>query len=126
MPTAVITGGSSGIGLATALLLGARGYHVAMVARRRQALESAAKQVEAAGAEAVAALVADVSDSAQVTAAISEAHGRFGRIDVLVNNAGLAPAVRLATLPDEQWHAILDTNLSSAFYATRAVWSIME
>jgi 3-oxoacyl-[acyl-carrier protein] reductase len=124
MRVAVVTGAGSGIGRATALKLAGMGYAVGLVGRTAATLEAVAGEVRALGGEALA-VRGDVSKSAEVAGAVRAVVERFRRIDVLVNNAGVAPVVRIATLSDEGWREIVETNLSAAFYATRAVWEVM-
>lgn len=126
MPTALVTGASSGIGRAAALRLARMGYSVGLVGRTAETLEKVATEIRHAGGPNARAIVADVSKLEQVNAAVQAVHQHFGRLDVLVNNAGAAPVVTLAECTPEQWHAILDANVSSTFYATRAVWPLME
>jgi 3-oxoacyl-[acyl-carrier protein] reductase len=120
MKTALITGASSGIGKATARKLSALGYSLALVARTPEPLQELAAELDAQ------ALPADVSDPDSIAAAITSAAELFGQIDVLVNNAGYAPLLPTAEISIDQWQKILATNLSSVFYATRAVWPIMQ
>jgi NAD(P)-dependent dehydrogenase (short-subunit alcohol dehydrogenase family) len=126
VPTAIVTGASSGIGRAAVLKLAARGYHVALAGRTKATLEKAASECAAAGAAGTLAVPTDVSRLDDIENLVRQAHQAFGRIDVLVNNAGYAPLVPTHQVTPEQWREILDTNLSSAFYATRAVWPIMK
>jgi 3-oxoacyl-[acyl-carrier protein] reductase len=124
MKAALVTGASSGIGRATALQLAARGYAVALLARNPANLQAAAREVKTAGARALP-IAADVSRPADVATAVRQALDAFSRLDLLVNNAGHAPRAPTAAISPDQWQAILDTNLSSVFYATRAVWPTM-
>ncbi|QJT06133.1 SDR family oxidoreductase [Streptomyces asoensis] len=107
--TAVVTGGASGIGLATARLLAEQGAAVAVLDR------------EPAGVpQPLLALKADVTDDASVRAAIEEAAGRFGGLDILVNNAGIGAAGTVEDNSDEQWHHVLDVNVIGMVRTTRA------
>ncbi|MFH0176913.1 SDR family NAD(P)-dependent oxidoreductase [Streptomyces cacaoi] len=107
--TAVVTGGASGIGLATARLLAEQGAEVAVLDR------------EPAGVpQPLLALKADVTDDASVRAAIEEAAGRFGGLDILVNNAGIGAAGTVEDNSDEQWHHVLDVNVIGMVRTTRA------
>ena len=112
---ALITGSSRGIGKAIALALAAEGCDIGLVARGQEGLRAAAKDVEAAGAR-VAAIVADVTVSAQVERMVAEAAAAFGRIDILVNNAGGSFAD-----DDDGWQNAFSANIEAAVRATRAV-----
>jgi 2-keto-3-deoxy-L-fuconate dehydrogenase len=107
---AIVTGGGSGIGLATARLLGARGARVAVLD-----LDPAA-----AAGEGAAALVADVTDEGSVGAAVAAAVDRFGGVDVLVNNAGVGAVGTVEDNPYEEWRRVLDTNLLGVVRTSRA------
>ncbi|HEY4328712.1 MAG TPA: SDR family oxidoreductase [Phycisphaerae bacterium] len=125
MRCAIVTGGGTGIGRATALRLAQGGHAVVVAGRRREPLEDATRAIIAGGGRAIA-VTADVARVEQVVDMVRQSVDAFGRIDVLVNNAGGASNVAIATLSDEQWHDTLNVNLSSAFYATRAVWPVMQ
>jgi NAD(P)-dependent dehydrogenase (short-subunit alcohol dehydrogenase family) len=117
---AIVTGASSGIGAATALELGRRGAGLALAARRATELEAQADAVRAAGGEAVA-IPTDVSDPAQVTRLVERATDAFGRVDVLVNNAGAGWFRALASSPPEELTRLLEVNLLGPILLTRAV-----
>jgi 3-oxoacyl-[acyl-carrier protein] reductase len=72
------------------------------------------------------AITADVTRPADIDRIVNQAISEFGRIDVIVNNAGLAPVRGIEEMPIEQWHAVIDTNLSAAFYLSKAVWPIFK
>jgi NAD(P)-dependent dehydrogenase (short-subunit alcohol dehydrogenase family) len=114
---AIITGAGRGIGRATALELSNRGYRLALASRNQKQIEAVAKQ--ATNAIAVRTDVTRVED---VQSLVDKTLSSFGRIDAIVNCAGLAPVAKIDELSAEQWHAVIDTNLSSAFYFARAVW----
>lgn len=116
----LITGGGRGIGAAVARHLGREGAHLALTARTREQVDALARELSAAAVRAVG-LVADVSDSAACDAMVRNASEAMGGIDILVNAAGVAPSAPLVKTSDEQWRSALDTNLSGAFYAMRAV-----
>ena len=120
---ALITGAGSGIGRASAIALAEAGFTVVLAGRRREPLDEAAT---AAGHEAVA-LTCDVRDPASVAALFVEIDSRFGRLDVLFNNAGMgAPAVALEDITVEQWMAVVETNLTGAFLCTQEAFRLMK
>ncbi|TMR10313.1 SDR family oxidoreductase [Nonomuraea turkmeniaca] len=115
----LITGASSGIGEATALRLAAEGHHVVLGARREDRLAATAKAIEAAGGTAdVRGL--DVTDRQDVAAFVDTAAGRHGRIDVIVNNAGVMPLSRLDSLLVEEWDRMIDVNVRGLLYGVAA------
>ena len=123
---AIITGASAGIGKASAVALLKAGYSVAFAGRRQAELEAA---VASAGEDAVRglAVVTDVGDPASVKALFEKTVAAFGRVDVIFNNAGIgAPAVMLEDITIEQWKAVVDTNLSGAFYCTQEAFRVMK
>jgi NAD(P)-dependent dehydrogenase (short-subunit alcohol dehydrogenase family) len=116
----LVMGASVGLGAAIAEDLAARGARVAIAARRRVAIDELAAKLAAAGAE-VLPLTCDVSDNAAVKAAVAATAERFGRIDHLVNNAGvIQPIGRLLDTDPEEWARLIDINLSGAFFACHA------
>jgi NAD(P)-dependent dehydrogenase (short-subunit alcohol dehydrogenase family) len=121
----VITGASSGIGEACASAFVARGARVVLAARRADRLEALVARVEAAGGEALA-VATDVTDEAAVDRLFAAAVERFGQVDVLVNNAGIADSTAADQLELSLWHKVLDTNLTSAFLCARAAIRIMK
>ena len=120
---AVVTGAGSGIGRAVSVALAADGFSVVLAGRRAAPLEETAAEL---GGGAVA-VPCDVSDPAAVTALFAVVRERFGRLDLLVNNAGIgAPAVLLEDLSLERWRAVVDTNLTGAFLCTQEAFKIMR
>ncbi|MDT0549857.1 MULTISPECIES: SDR family NAD(P)-dependent oxidoreductase [unclassified Streptomyces] len=117
---ALVTGGTSGIGLAVARGLAAAGLAVFICARTAESLEMTVKELRAAGHEADGAR-ADVSKRKDVRALLAAVTARYGRIDVLVNNAGRSGGGETAGLADELWYDVIDTNLNSVFLTTREV-----
>lgn len=117
--TALVTGGTSGIGLAVARLLAAQGYRVFIGARTADQVAATVKQLCEEGFEVDGAVV-DVRSDAEVAAFVQAAVDRFGTIDVLVNNAGRSGGGVTADIADELWHDVIDTNLNSVFRMSRA------
>jgi NAD(P)-dependent dehydrogenase (short-subunit alcohol dehydrogenase family) len=121
---AIVTGGGTGIGRAVALRLAKAGARAVVVnyARSSDEAEATAAELDALGAEGIAHR-ADVADEAQVKAMIADAVGRFGRLDVLVNNAGTThfiPHADIDALTEDVWNDILSVNLKGTFYCCRA------
>jgi 3-oxoacyl-[acyl-carrier protein] reductase len=122
---AVVTGASRGIGKAAALALVSQGAKVVInYARSSDAAIATVKEITDAGGEAIA-LQADVSQSAEVDSLIKATLDKFGRIDVLVNNAGITKDTLLLRMKPEQWQAVIDLNLTGVFLCTKAVSKIM-
>ncbi|QCI69497.1 SDR family oxidoreductase [Phreatobacter stygius] len=121
---AVVTGAGSGIGRASALALAAAGYAVVAAGRRKDELD---KTVAAAGAGTVVAVPTDVSDEASVAALFKAVKDRFGRIDVLFNNAGMgAPAIPMDQLTVAQWKQVVDVNLTGSFLCAQEAMRLMR
>jgi len=122
---AIVTGGSRGIGKAIVLTLAEAGFNVAFSYASNQA---AATEVETAakafGVDCVG-IKANAADVKESQALVEQAQSRFGRIDALVNNAGITRDGLLMRMSDDDWDAVLDTNLSGAFYTCRAASRIM-
>ena len=116
----LITGASQGLGRALALAFARDGARVAINARSEESIGPVAAEVEDTGAE-VLALAADVSKAADAEGMVRETVGRFGRIDVLVNNAGLlGPRVGIEEYPEDEWREVIDANLTGPFLVTKA------
>jgi NAD(P)-dependent dehydrogenase (short-subunit alcohol dehydrogenase family) len=123
---AVITGGGSGIGKAVALGLADAGYVVVVAGRRQEPLEETVREATKSGSRALA-VVADVRDPVSVRNLFGTVHERFGRVDLLFNNAGLAaPSVPIDELSYEQWKVVVDTNLTGAFLCTQEAIKLMR
>ena len=118
--TAIVTGAGSGIGKAIALELASRGCDVAVCGRRLEPVQATAAEITAMGRRAYAAS-ADVSNGESVTAFVAEVLKAFGHIDILVNNAGLTRDNLLIRMSEEEWDAVLGTNLKGAFLFAKAV-----
>jgi NAD(P)-dependent dehydrogenase (short-subunit alcohol dehydrogenase family) len=123
--TAVVTGGSKGFGKAIAMDLAGAGARVALVSRNRAQLDEAAGAVRAAGGEAEV-FVADIADEAQVTRLAGEVGARFGKVHILVNNAGVNVRKNLTELTMEDWRLVMDTNLTGVFLMCRAFVPLMR
>jgi 3-oxoacyl-[acyl-carrier protein] reductase len=122
---AIITGSSRGIGKAAAIALAAEGAKVVVnYAQSSGAAEAVVSDITATGAEAIA-LKADVSKADEVDAMVAATLEKFGRIDVLVNNAGITRDTLLLRMKPEDWQAVIDLNLTGVFLCTRAVSKIM-
>jgi NAD(P)-dependent dehydrogenase (short-subunit alcohol dehydrogenase family) len=121
---ALVTGASQGIGRAIALELAKVGAHVIACSRRMDAVETVAAEVRAQGRRGLA-LACDVGDPVQVDHAVSQALDTFGRIDLLVNNAGYRIRSPLENLPRAEWDAMVRTNLTGVFLLSQAVGRVM-
>jgi NADP-dependent 3-hydroxy acid dehydrogenase YdfG len=122
---AVVTGASSGIGLAIARLLAARGMRVVMAARRVERLAAVQAGITAAGGHSLA-LQTDVRDEAQIEELFRRTCATWGGVDVLVNNAGLGHAAPLLDGPTEQWREMIEVNLLGLCLCTRAAVADMR
>lgn len=116
----VITGASSGLGETTARHLAARGARVVLGARRTDRLQAVVEEITAAGGQAIA-VATDVTRAADVEALVAAAVERFGRVDVLVNNAGTMPLSPLAKLKVDEWERTIDINIKGVLYGIAAV-----
>jgi len=123
---AIVTGAGSGIGRAIALRLAADGLTVAVLDLNSDAAEKVTAEVVERGGEAVALGGVDVSDRAQVDAAVAEVRTDVGPPLVLVNNAGVTGFKRFADITDEKWDRLMQVNLNGPFYCTQAVLPDME
>jgi NAD(P)-dependent dehydrogenase (short-subunit alcohol dehydrogenase family) len=123
---AVVTGAGTGVGKAIAAGLLRAGYHVVMAGRRRDALEAAEREISGEGTLTLL-VPTDVTDPASVAALFAATKQAFGRLDLLVNNAGMgSPAVPFEDIPFEQWQKVVDTNLSGTFLCTQEAFRIMK
>ena len=123
---AVVTGAGSGIGRAAALAFAQEGCRVALVGRRPEPLATVADELTAAGGECLA-VPADVADPGAVRATAGRVLEQWGRVDVLVNNAGLNVAAReMGSVSAEDWATVLDVNLTGTFLKTQALLPTMR
>ena len=120
---AVVTGAGTGIGKASALALARAGYQVAFAGRRQEILDKALAEAGGGGI----AVATDVADPASVKALFAAVEAKWGRVDVLFNNAGTgAPAVPMDELPWEKWKAVVDANLNGSFLCAQAAMALMK
>jgi NAD(P)-dependent dehydrogenase (short-subunit alcohol dehydrogenase family) len=132
--SAIVTGGSKGLGLAIATQFAAAGANVAIAARGREALDEAVKTISGSGAVApggnargrVVATAGDVSKASDVKRIYDDAMSAFGKIDIVVNNAGVSRAGAFETLTDQRMQEDLDQKLFAAIRLTRLVWPQMK
>jgi 2-deoxy-D-gluconate 3-dehydrogenase len=122
---AIVTGGNGGIGLGMAKGLAAAGAAVVVAARDRDKSRAAVGELEGLGAQAIA-LPVDVTDEASCRGVVQTTSERFGRIDILVNNAGTNIRKQPEDYRLEEWHMILETNLTSAFMCCQAAYPAMK
>lgn len=123
--TAIVTGGSRGIGRAVALALAEAGASVAIIyAGNTKAAEETKQAVEEKGVQAMA-IQCDVSDEKAVADMVKAVKKEWGRVDILVNNAGITRDGLLMIMKEEDWQAVLNTNLNGAFHCTKAVSRLM-
>lgn len=123
---AVVTGAGSGIGRACALSLGRDGFAVVLAGRRQEQLDSTVADGASLGIE-MDPMVADVSRRSSVSELFSHVRERYGRLDLLFNNAGIsAPAVAFEDLSEGQWSTVIDTNLNGAFYCAQEAFKLMK
>ncbi|MFH8617390.1 SDR family oxidoreductase [Streptomyces sp. NPDC017979] len=120
-----VTGASSGIGAATARRLAADGHRLLLGARRTDRLDALAAEITAAGGTAAARRL-DVTDVADVRAFVTAARERFGRVDVVVNNAGVMPLSPLAALRVDEWDRMIDVNVRGVLYGIAAALPVMR
>jgi len=120
----IVTGASSGIGEATAIELGKRGANLVLAARRADRLESLAKQIVKDGGHAVA-VECDVVDRSQVQTVVDTAMKDFGRIDVVINNAGIMPLAPMVKCRMDDWDAMIDINIKGLLYGIGLTLPVM-
>lgn len=122
---AIVTGAAQGIGLATARVFLARGARVALVDRSAEAVETARAALANDGPGTVCAFAADVTRQDQLDEMVAGVRADFGRIDVLVNNAGITLDARLQNMTEDQFDRVIDVNLKGVFRASQAVLATM-
>jgi 3-oxoacyl-[acyl-carrier protein] reductase len=117
---ALVTGASQGIGHACALALARHGASVALAARNQQKLDELAQQITTAGGKA-AVFAMDVADEEQIKAGVKAAIAQFGKVEILVNNAGITKDQLVMRMKRADWDSVLNTNLTSAYLCTQQV-----
>lgn len=117
--TALVTGASRGIGYAIAERLAGQGYHLAICGTREETIKAAAERLSGLGVE-VHAHAVDVSKKDEIQGLVQQTAKDFGRLDVLVNNAGITRDGLAMRMKEDDWQQVIDTNLSSVFYASQA------
>lgn len=122
---AVVTGASSGIGEACAISFAERGAKLVLAARREERLSDLVKRLEEMGGEALA-VATDVTDEAAVENLFARAIQRFGTVDYLINNAGIADSTAADECPVDLWMKVINTNLTSAFLCAKHAFPIMK
>ena len=123
---ALVTGGGTGIGRASAMALQTSGFHVVVTGRRKEALEETVSLAKGHGPEMLA-VVADISQGAAVKSLFAEIQSRFGRLDLLFNNAGIgAPRVPIEELSEGDWRKTVDINLTGSFLCAQAAFALMK
>jgi NAD(P)-dependent dehydrogenase (short-subunit alcohol dehydrogenase family) len=122
---AVVTGASSGIGEACAIAFVEKGARVVLAARRAERLSALVERLEGMGGQALA-VTTDVTSEADVDNLFARAVERFGTVDVVINNAGVADSTPVDEMPLELWHKVIETNLTSAFLCSRAAFRVMK
>ena len=121
----VITGASSGLGEATARHLAALGAHVVLGARRQDRLDAIVREIAAAGGKAIAHPI-DVTNKEDLSALVAKAVEAFGRIDVMINNAGLMAISPISQLRVEEWDRMIDINIKGVLYGIAAALPLFE
>ncbi|MDH3453021.1 MAG: SDR family NAD(P)-dependent oxidoreductase, partial [Gammaproteobacteria bacterium] len=122
---AVVTGGNGGIGFGMAQGLAEAGANIAVVGRNREKSATAIQEIEKLGVKALA-IETDVTDESRIDAMAAEVVGAFGRLDILINNAGTNVRKRPEDLSHAEWRQVLDTNLTSAFLCSKACYPHMK
>jgi NAD(P)-dependent dehydrogenase (short-subunit alcohol dehydrogenase family) len=118
--SAIVTGGSRGIGRAIAQALAAEGVHVAITGKSASHLSAARESIAAAGPGLVETVCADIRNYQEVQQAVEAVAARFGGLDFLINNAGIGIFADVADMKPEQWAEVIDTNLTGVFHACHA------
>jgi len=121
---AIVSGASEGIGRTLAVALAEAGAHVALASRTQTTLDQVASEIEAMGRQTLV-VPTDLTDVAQIRALVAKVHARFGKIDILINNAAWTATVEALQVTEEQWDRTQDTSLKAQFFLAQAVAKIM-
>jgi 3-oxoacyl-[acyl-carrier protein] reductase len=119
--TALVTGSGRGIGRETAILLSKKGFNLVICSRSQNEIDSVVKEIKSFGNDKIIGRECDVSVSSQVNALVNDALDIYGRIDVLINNAGISYVRKLIETTEEQWDSTLEINLKGSFLFCKAV-----
>jgi len=119
--TALVTGSGRGIGRETAILLSKKGFNLVICSRSQNEIDSVVKEIKSFGNDKIVGRECDVSVYSQVNALVSDALDIYGRIDVLINNAGISYVRKLIETTEEQWDSTLDINLKGSFLFCKAI-----
>ena len=119
--TALVTGSGRGIGRETAILLSKKGFNLVICSRSQNEIDSVVKEIKSFGNDKIIGRECDVSVSSQVNTLVSDALDIYGRIDVLINNAGISYVRKLIDTTEEQWDSTLDINLKGSFLLCKAI-----
>jgi len=121
---ALVTGASSGLGVQFAKALANYGADIAICARRMEKLEAVKAEIEEMGVKCLACRC-DVTGSAQIADMVAKIEADFGKIDILINNAGVGSASPAESMPDAEWQMVVNTNLNAVYYVAREVGKVM-
>jgi len=121
---AIVTGSTEGLGYGMAVVLAAYGAKVVVSSRRKEKCEEAAAGIEAMGAAAIA-IPCDVRVKADIDNLVAETVNRFGKVDIMVNNAGLGITKRIIEMEEDEWDTVIDTNLKGVFFGMAAAAKVM-
>ncbi|MDW0202838.1 MAG: SDR family oxidoreductase [Nitrososphaeraceae archaeon] len=119
--TALVTGSGRGIGRETAILLSKKGFNLIICSRNQNEIDSVVKEIKSFGNDRILARECDVSVSSQVNRVVNEALHIYGRIDVLINNAGISYVKKLIDTTEEEWDNTLDINLKGSYLFAKAI-----
>ena len=119
--TALVTGSGRGIGRETAILLSKKGFNLVVCSRSQNEIDSVVKEIKSFGNDKIVGRECDVSVSSQVNALVNDALDIYGRIDVLINNAGISYVRKLIETTEEQWDNTLDINLKGSYLFSKAI-----